>query len=102
MPMASSDCEEEVRRWGFSTVFTWTDLPYVITITAQQSEKRGPHSHKGLTTHLIVDGQLTISFPQDENPTKTIYSVGDRIDVDALRIHEVWIGARGCTMVIGE
>lgn len=30
------------------------------------------------------------------------YGVGDRIDVDAGKIHEVWIGLEGCTYVIGE
>ncbi|KAI1823668.1 hypothetical protein F4861DRAFT_309192 [Xylaria intraflava] len=93
MTKSSRDSEEEVRSWGFTTVFTWTDPPDTYY---------SPHSHKGLTTHLIVDGQLTISYPNDTNPAKTTYSVGDRIDVDARRVHEVWIGPRGCTMVIGE
>ncbi|KAI0862927.1 hypothetical protein F4860DRAFT_470995 [Xylaria cubensis] len=60
------------------------------------------HSHNGLTTHLIVDGQLTITFPKDASPSKTTYSVGDRVDVEARRLHEVWVGPQGCTMVIGE
>ncbi|KAK6221887.1 hypothetical protein LQW54_001107 [Pestalotiopsis sp. IQ-011] len=80
--------EAQVKSWGFSHVFTWTDGP--------------PHSHSGLTTHLILKGQLTITYPEDENPDKTTYSVGDRIDVDAGRLHEVWMGRQGCTYVIGE
>ena len=28
--------------------------------------------------------------------------LGDRIDVDAGKVHEVWIGPEGCTYVIGE
>ncbi|KAK6952047.1 hypothetical protein Daesc_006575 [Daldinia eschscholtzii] len=82
------DYEAEVRSWGFSHVFTWTDGP--------------PHSHSGLTTHLILDGQLTITYPKDANPEKKTYTVGDRIDVEANRVHEVWIGENGCTYVIGE
>ncbi|KAI0913772.1 hypothetical protein F4824DRAFT_488911 [Ustulina deusta] len=82
------DCEDEVRSWGFSNVFTWTDAP--------------PHSHDGLTTHLVVHGQLTITYPKDASPSKTTYLAGDRIDVDARRVHEVWVGPQGCTMVIGE
>lgn len=65
-----------------------------------------PHSHAGLTTHVILRGQLTIAYPEDEDPEqrsrKTTYGVGDRIDVEAGRVHEVWMGAEGCTYVIGE
>lgn len=61
-----------------------------------------PHTHSGLTTHLVLDGELTISFPEDETPEKKAYGVGDRIDVEAGRLHEVWIGKNGCTYVIGE
>ncbi|EOO01699.1 putative cupin -type protein [Phaeoacremonium minimum UCRPA7] len=72
------DYENEVRGWGFSHVFTWTDGP-------------------GLTTHLILRGELTITYPKDENPEKKTFGVGDRIDVDAGRVHEVWVGGEGCT-----
>ncbi|KAI0119531.1 hypothetical protein F4814DRAFT_245697 [Daldinia grandis] len=87
------DYEAEVRSWGFSHVFTWTDGPNAYY---------RPHSHSGQTTHLILDGQLTITYPKDVNPEKKTYTVGDRIDVDAGRVHEVWVGNGGCTYVIGE
>ncbi|CAJ2504345.1 Uu.00g117390.m01.CDS01 [Anthostomella pinea] len=87
------DHEAEVRSWGFSHVFTWTDGP---------DAHYRPHSHAGLTTHLILNGQLTIMYPKDADPEKQTYSVGDRIDVDAGRVHEVWMGKEGCTYVIGE
>jgi mannose-6-phosphate isomerase-like protein (cupin superfamily) len=61
-----------------------------------------PHSHRTRTTHVILSGQLTITYPKDGDGTKTTYGVGDRIDVDADRVHEVWIGPEGCTYVIGE
>lgn len=137
------DYETEVRSWGFSHVFTWSDGPYVHskpsiicslngghwlghfthcatapfrllhTYIYTALETRGwhadnsnahyrPHSHSGLTTHLIVAGELTITYPKDEEPAKTTFSVGDRVDVDAGRVHEVWIGKEGCTYVIGE
>lgn len=60
-----------------------------------------PHSHRGLTTHLIVSGDLTISYPKDGSRKET-HGVGARLDVPANRVHEVWIGDEGCTMVIGE
>ncbi|KAI1263826.1 hypothetical protein F5Y18DRAFT_117548 [Xylariaceae sp. FL1019] len=85
--------ETEVRSWGFGKVFTWTDAP---------NQYYTPHRHDEVTTHLITHGEMTITFPEDPKPTKTTYSVGQRIDVEAHRLHEVWIGANGCTMVIGE
>ncbi|KAI0835382.1 hypothetical protein F5Y06DRAFT_276073 [Hypoxylon sp. FL0890] len=87
------DYEAEVRSWGFPHVFTWTDGP---------NAHYKSHSHAGLTTHLILNGQLTITYPKDPNPEKKTYTVGDRIDVEAGRVHEVWIGSEGCTYVIGE
>jgi hypothetical protein len=61
-----------------------------------------PHSHAGLTTHLILSGSLTITYPKEKDAKKMTYGVGDRIDVDAGKVHEVWIGPEGCTYVIGE
>ncbi|KAG0645092.1 hypothetical protein D0Z07_9103 [Hyphodiscus hymeniophilus] len=87
------DFEAEVRSWGFSHVFTWTDGP---------NAHYTPHSHRGLTTHLILKGQLTITYPKEDNPEKKTYGVGDRIDVGASVVHEVWMGDQGCTYVIGE
>jgi hypothetical protein len=61
-----------------------------------------PHKHSGLTTHLILSGELTVSYPDDALPTKETFGVGGRLDVDAGRKHEVWVGPEGCTYVIGE
>ncbi|EPE02766.1 cupin domain protein [Ophiostoma piceae UAMH 11346] len=94
MPGLSKDSEAEVRSWGFRHVFTWTDGPNAYY---------RPHSHAGLTTHLILRGQLTIAFPDDaDSAEKTVYGVGERLDVDAGQRHEVWAGPEGCTYVIGE
>ncbi|KAK2014114.1 hypothetical protein LZ32DRAFT_603755 [Colletotrichum eremochloae] len=91
--MSQRASEAEVKSWGFPHVFTWTDGP---------NAHYPPHSHRGLTTHLILRGSLTITYPNDEAPQKVTYTVGDRVDVDAGRVHEVWIGDEGCTYVIGE
>lgn len=61
-----------------------------------------PHKHSGLTTHLILRGELTITYPDDAKPTKETFGPGARVDVDAGRRHEVWMGKEGCTYVIGE
>ncbi len=61
-----------------------------------------PHSHSGVTTHLIRRGALTITYPRDERPKKETFGVGARIDVPAEKEHEVWMGEEGCEYVIGE
>lgn len=61
-----------------------------------------PHAHAGLTTHLILSGELTITYPDDANPSKETFGPGSRLDVDAKRRHEVFVGSAGCTYVIGE
>jgi hypothetical protein len=74
----------------------------MITHAAYRNAHYSPHTHSGLTTHLILKGQLTITYPEDDDPRKEAFRVGSRIDVDANRVHEVWIGEEGCTYVIGE
>ena len=61
-----------------------------------------PHSHDCLTTHLIRRGTLTITYPQDKEPSRETFGVGARVDVAAGRVHEVWMGDEGCEYVIGE
>jgi hypothetical protein len=34
---------------------------------------------------------LTITYPKQKDAEKKTYGVGDRIDVDARRTHEVWM-----------
>jgi hypothetical protein len=41
-------------------------------------------------------------YPDDANATKETLGVGERWDVDAKKMHEVWVGPEGCTYVIGE
>ncbi|KAL8734495.1 MAG: hypothetical protein Q9166_001395 [cf. Caloplaca sp. 2 TL-2023] len=88
-----TESESLVRSWGFAHVFTWTDGPHA---------HYPPHSHSGLTTHLIRRGQLTITYPNDAKPEKKTYGVGDRVDVEGGRVHEVWMGEEGCEYIIGE
>ncbi|KAF1989828.1 hypothetical protein K402DRAFT_326597 [Aulographum hederae CBS 113979] len=89
----SAEAEKDVSSWGFKNVFTWTDGPNAYY---------SPHSHRGLTTHLILRGELTITYPRDEKPVKETFGPGARVDVKAGRVHEVWMGGEGCTYVIGE
>ncbi|KAF1808939.1 hypothetical protein P152DRAFT_461990 [Eremomyces bilateralis CBS 781.70] len=91
--MPAESPESLVRSWGFGHVFTWSDRP---------DAHYPPHSHSMLTTHLILYGSLTITYPDDEAPTKETFGEGARVDVAAGRKHEVWTGGEGCTYVIGE
>lgn len=109
MTKSRREAEAEVRTWGFSHVFTWTDGPYVtchfLCFIDSQSFSNAhypPHKHGGKTTHLILDGSLTMRYPHDTDPKKETLGVGERWDVDAQKIHEVWVGPSGCTYVIGE
>lgn len=83
-------------------------LPYVCFLEYRQTDEcyRGtyypPHKHAGLTTHLLLHGDMTIWYPKEEDREKKTFGPGARVDVDAGRVHEVWIGDEGCTMIIGE
>ncbi|EMD40088.1 hypothetical protein CERSUDRAFT_112296 [Gelatoporia subvermispora B] len=87
------EAERQVRSWGFSRVYTWTDSPHA---------HYEPHSHSGLTSHLILSGEFTVTYPDDYPGKKETFGPGARIDVPAGKVHEVWIGKEGCTYVIGE
>ncbi|CAG8322845.1 unnamed protein product [Penicillium salamii] len=94
-----SESEDLVRKWGFQHIFTWTD---------GGNAHYSPHTHTGLTTHLIRRGSLTITYPEDNaklhsgQVKKETFRVGERVDVPAGKVHEVWIGDEGCEYVIGE
>jgi len=93
-----------VDRWTVSLALRLTQgcVSTRLTFFCHSNTHYSPHSHSGLTTHLILNGSLTITYPREENAEKVTYGVGDRIDVDAGKVHEVWIGPEGCTYVIGE
>ena len=109
MVKSRKEAESEVRSWGFGHVFTWTDGPYVYhssnahhQLTRHSNAHYPPHKHSGVTTHLILKGSLTYAYPNDPDPKKETLGVGGRWDVDANKVHEVWVGKEGCTYVIGE
>jgi|SRR5690242_10961281 len=121
---AQAQAEAQVRSWGYTTVYTWTDAPYVpahVTLPLthpthhphhhNSNTHYPPHHHRGKTTHLILAGSLTMRYPREETDCggvseednkKKELGVGERWDVEAGRVHEVWVGGRGCRYVIGE
>ncbi|KAJ5624294.1 hypothetical protein N7510_000603 [Penicillium lagena] len=106
----AAESERLVRSWGFRHVFTWEDGRYFPPMARRypSNSHYSPHSHGGLTTHLIRRGSLTITYPEDNvnlhggQVLKETFGVGARIDVPAGKLHEVWIGNEGCEYVIGE
>ncbi|KAF5130749.1 hypothetical protein E5D57_007093 [Metarhizium anisopliae] len=94
--------ETQVRSWGFGHVFTWSDGPVTrgwtdswtqgLTSYCDSNAHYPPHSHSGLTTHLVVAGEMTLWYPNEPDREKKTYGVGSRVDVDAGRVHEVWMG----------
>jgi hypothetical protein len=44
-----------------------------------------------LTTHLVIDGEITL---QEEGKEKVTFRKGERGDVGAKVIHEAWIGSK--------
>jgi len=45
---------------------------------------------------------MTITYPDDSDAGRETFGVGGRIDVEAGRRHEVWMGGEGCEYVVGE
>ncbi|KAJ5460101.1 uncharacterized protein N7458_001653 [Penicillium daleae] len=110
-----AESERLVRDWGFQHVYTWSDGRFVslpgpfnkLTYHIRNGYY-SPHSHGGLTTHLIRRGTFTVTYPEDNaklhngEVKKETFGPGARIDVPAGKVHEVWIGDEGCEYVIGE
>ena len=103
--------EQTVKGWGFEHVFTWRDGPYepqshthtqrlLMIFFRTRNAHYPPHLHAGKTTHLILSGTLSIAYPPAT--AQVVYGAGDRVDVEARRVHEVWMGEEGCVYVVGE
>jgi mannose-6-phosphate isomerase-like protein (cupin superfamily) len=74
---------------GFSCIFVWKDCP---------SASYPDHIHAGLTAHIILDGEMTITT----NGSSQTYRAGDRCDVPAGAVHSARMGPRGCRYLVGE
>ncbi len=80
---------EQLRRQGFSRVYVWQDAPGAFY---------PDHTHEGLTAHIILDGEMTLSM---RGKSQT-YRTGDRCDVPAGAVHTARMGPEGCRYMIGE
>jgi hypothetical protein len=64
--LTEEEFKEQLRRQGFSRVFVWQD---------RASAFYPEHTHDGLTAHIILDGEMTLSM---RGVTKT-YHVGGAV-----------------------
>ncbi|KAJ3475781.1 hypothetical protein NLI96_g11610 [Meripilus lineatus] len=90
---AHTEAEQQVRSLGYSHVYTWVDKP---------NAHYEAHSHTFPTSHLILEGSMTVCYPDDQPNHKEKFGKGARLDVPAGKAHETWAGEEGCTMVVGE
>ncbi len=74
---------------GFKEVYVWQDGPNV---------SYPDHTHAEITTHIILDGEMTIRC---QGKTQA-YKPGDRFDVPAHTVHSARMGPQGCKYLIGE
>jgi quercetin dioxygenase-like cupin family protein len=81
--------KEQLRRQGFSRVYVWQDAAGTLY---------PEHTHEGLTAHIILDGEMTLSM---RGGSKT-YRAGERCDVPAGAAHAARMGPGGCRYLIGE
>jgi mannose-6-phosphate isomerase-like protein (cupin superfamily) len=80
---------EQLLRQGFSRVYVWQDGAGTFY---------PDHTHEGVTAHIILDGEMTLSM---RGGSKT-YHTGDRCDVPAGAVHAARMGPEGCRYMIGE
>jgi quercetin dioxygenase-like cupin family protein len=81
--------KEQLQRQGFSRVYVWQDAAGALY---------PEHTHEGLTAHIILDGEMTLSM---RSSSKT-YHAGERCDVPAGAVHSARMGPDGCRYLIGE
>ena len=74
---------------GFTHAYVWQDGP---------SAFYPDHTHPGLTAHIILDGEMTLT---SGGSSKT-FGVGERCDVAAGAVHSARMGPKGCRYLVAE
>ncbi|KAA8895616.1 hypothetical protein FN846DRAFT_922208 [Sphaerosporella brunnea] len=86
--------ESAVRQRGYANITYWED---------PAGTYYPPHTHPVANTHLIMSGSMRVKFPQRQSDEREVeFGGGEWVDVNKDETHEVWVGERGCKMVIGE
>lgn len=89
VPMSERELRRQLESEGFSHTFVWEDGPNAFY---------PDHTHAGLTAHIILDGEMTLTMGSDSQT----YRVGDRCDVPAGAVHSAQMGPSGCRYLVGE
>lgn len=87
--MDGTQLRKQLESEGFSHTYVWQDGP---------NAHYPDHTHSGLTAHVILDGEMTLTMGGRSNT----YKVGDRCDVPAGAIHSARMGPEGCRYLVGE
>jgi mannose-6-phosphate isomerase-like protein (cupin superfamily) len=89
-PVSRIDSVKEIyQHEGFPIVYEWFDEPFT---------KYDTHHHKGRVRLFIVEGSVTIYFPDRVVELKE----GDRFDVPIGGEHTAEVGSNGCRYVVGQ
>jgi quercetin dioxygenase-like cupin family protein len=81
--------EKKLREEGFGDFFVWQDGPGAYYPN---------HTHTGLTAHVILDGEMTLTLEGRPH----VYRTGERIDVPAGAVHSARMGPKGCKYLVGQ
>jgi quercetin dioxygenase-like cupin family protein len=84
-----SELRKKLEAEGFAHTFVWQDGPGALY---------ADHTHDGLTAHIILDGEMTLTM----NGESQTYRTGDRCDVPAGAVHSAQMGPQGCRYIVGE
>ena len=84
-----SQIRHDLETEGFGHTFVWQDGPNAFY---------PDHTHGGLTAHIIVEGEMTLTV----NGKSKTYRTGDRCDVPGGAVHSARMGPSGCRYIVGE
>jgi hypothetical protein len=84
-----AELRKQLSAEGFGHTYVWQDGPNAFY---------SDHEHAGLTAHVILDGEMTLTMGGKSNT----FHVGDRCDVPAGAVHSAQMGPRGCRYLVGE
>ena len=88
-PANERDLQKQLGSEGFGYTFVWQDGP---------ATHYPDHTHAGLTAHIILDGEMTLTIDGESHT----YRAGERVDVPAGAVHAAQMGPRGCRYLVGE
>jgi mannose-6-phosphate isomerase-like protein (cupin superfamily) len=89
MAMNETELAKDLQSEGYHFTYVWQDRP---------GKKYPDHSHVTETTHIILEGEMTLLMEGKEIRC----GAGDRCDVPAGAVHSAFTGPQGCRYIIGE